>query len=77
MLRLLDRKANPWAHLAVRNRVRSLKETAELCGISLTTLRRRITVGKGPKVTKLSARRIGVRDDHREIWLDSLAQDRA
>jgi predicted DNA-binding transcriptional regulator AlpA len=51
-------------------RVRSLRETAEIAGISLATLRRQIAEGTGPIITQLSARRVGVREDHREQWLD-------
>jgi predicted DNA-binding transcriptional regulator AlpA len=57
-------------------RVRSLRETAELAGISLATLRRQIAEGTGPTVTRLSARRVGVRDDHRQEWLDRCAESR-
>jgi hypothetical protein len=55
------------------NRVRSFPETAEICGISLATLRRRIAAGKGPRVTALSEKRRGVSDRDREVWLEECA----
>jgi hypothetical protein len=48
------------------DRVRSLAETAELLDISICTLRRMIAAGEGPIVTRLSPRRLGVRDSHRQ-----------
>jgi hypothetical protein len=50
--------------------VRSLADTAEIANISLATLRRLIALEKGPRVTRLSARRVGVRDSDREAWLN-------
>ena len=55
-------------------RVRSLRVTAELAGVSLKTLRNLIDKGKGPIVTRVSERCVGVRDDHREQWLDRCAK---
>ena len=51
------------------DRVVSLKETAAICDLSVATLRRVIAAGRGPKLTRLSARRVGVRQSHRETWL--------
>ncbi len=59
------------------NRVRSFQETAELAGISVATLRRRIKDGTGPVVTQMSPRRKGVTDRHRELWLEGCARDQA
>jgi hypothetical protein len=56
------------------NRVRSFPETAEICGISLATLRRRIRAGKGPRVTALSEKRRGVSDRDREAWLEECTE---
>jgi hypothetical protein len=42
------------------------------CGLSLPTLRRVISAGKGPVVTRLSPGRLGVQRRHRRAWLDSL-----
>ncbi len=57
------------------NRVRSLAETAKIAGISLPTLRRRLADGSGPKLTRMSTRRVGVTDNHRDEWLDACAVD--
>jgi hypothetical protein len=54
--------------------IRSLKEYAALNGISLATLRRLIRAGEGPTTTRMSARRLGVRDDHGRQWQDSRVQ---
>jgi hypothetical protein len=55
------------------DRVRSLAETAALLNISIATLRRLIAAGTGPKVIRLSPRRIGIRDRDREAYLDAKA----
>lgn len=55
--------------------VRTLPENALLMGISLATLRRMIAAGAGPKITRLSERRIGIRDSHRTEWLDGRASN--
>jgi hypothetical protein len=55
------------------DRVRSLAETAVLLGISIATLRRMISAGTGPTVTRLSPRRLGIRDSHRAAFLDANA----
>jgi predicted DNA-binding transcriptional regulator AlpA len=51
--------------------VRTVKETAAILGIGEPSLRVMIREGRGPQVTRLSARRIGIRDSHRESWLAS------
>lgn len=53
--------------------VRTIKETAAILGIGEPSLRVMIKEGKGPKVTRLSVRRIGIRDSHRQLWLDTRA----
>jgi predicted DNA-binding transcriptional regulator AlpA len=53
--------------------VRTIKQTAEILGIGEPSLRVMIREGRGPKVTRLSARRIGIRDSHRQAWLDARA----
>jgi predicted DNA-binding transcriptional regulator AlpA len=55
------------------DRVRSLAETAALLNISIATLRRMIAAGTGPRVIRLSPRRIGVRDSAREAFLEQNA----
>jgi hypothetical protein len=51
-------------------RVLSFKQFCELGGFSPRTGRRLIGSGDGPKITQLSERRIGVREDHFREWLD-------
>ena len=58
-------------------KVRSLRETANLAGVSLDTLRRRIADGTGPVVTRVSPRRCGIRVDHFQAWLDACAEKAA
>lgn len=53
--------------------VRTIKETAAILGIGEPSLRVMIREGRAPQVTRLSARRIGIRDSHRQSWLDSRA----
>jgi predicted DNA-binding transcriptional regulator AlpA len=55
------------------DRVRSLRETAALLNISIATLRRMIAAGTGPKVIRLSPRRVGVLDGARERFLQENA----
>jgi predicted DNA-binding transcriptional regulator AlpA len=54
------------------DRVRTLKETAQLVGVSMATLRRRIADG-AIKIVRLSPRRIGIRDSDRQAFLDANA----
>lgn len=58
-------------HIEGADYVRSLQETAKLLGISTPTLRRMIASGEAPVVTRLSERRLGIRDSHRMAWLDA------
>ncbi len=51
-------------------RVMSFRQWCELVGISDDTGRRIIASGNGPRITQLSERRIGVREDHHVAWLD-------
>lgn len=51
--------------------VRSLRDAAKLLGVSIATLRRMIASGEAPIVTRLSERRLGIRDSHRLAWLDA------
>jgi predicted DNA-binding transcriptional regulator AlpA len=55
------------------DRVRSLAETAALLNISIATLRRMIAAGTGPRVIRLSPRRLGIRDSDREAFLQDNA----
>ncbi len=50
-----------------------LKIVAKEANFSMSTLRREIAKGRGPTITKLSERRVGVRRRHRRQWLDARA----
>jgi hypothetical protein len=52
--------------------IRTIAQTAAICGIGEPSLRAMIYRGEGPQVTRLSKRRIGIRDSHREFWLRTL-----
>jgi predicted DNA-binding transcriptional regulator AlpA len=58
------------------DRVHPLREIAAAVDISVVTLRRRIADGSGPKLTKVSDRRVGVRGRHFREWLDLRAVTR-
>jgi predicted DNA-binding transcriptional regulator AlpA len=53
------------------NRVMTFREWCERSGFSAVTGWRIMKSGDGPKVTQLSARRIGIREDHHAVWLNS------
>jgi len=57
------------------NRVRSIREAAEVLGISVATLRRRIADGSGPRVLRLSIRRVGILERDLDAWVDRCGQD--
>ena len=67
--------ADPLLPLA-DDRILTLKTAAEVAGLGLPTLRRRIVAGDGPTVTRLSPRRVGVRVGHLRAWLDARAEAR-
>ena len=68
----LDR-VSPYPVGLADDRVVTLSEFAEIAGISLMTLRRRIAAHDGPIITKLSERRLGIRVRHARQWLDARA----
>jgi prophage regulatory protein len=53
------------------DRIVSLKEAANVTGLSIATLRRLIDRGEGPSVTQLSTRRLGFRESHLNKWLNA------
>jgi predicted DNA-binding transcriptional regulator AlpA len=67
-------KANCSELMAQVDCVRSIEETAAILGLGVPTLRTMIAKGEGPQVTRLTERRIGIRDSHREAWLNKQAQ---
>jgi predicted DNA-binding transcriptional regulator AlpA len=54
-----------------RNCVRSVKDAASILGISYATLKRLLASGDGPKVTRLTQRRVGIQDRHIEEWMQA------
>jgi excisionase family DNA binding protein len=54
-------------------RALSILDTAELIGISRSTLYELIKEGRGPRVVKIGCRSLILADD-RESWLQSLAE---
>jgi predicted DNA-binding transcriptional regulator AlpA len=52
-------------------RVLSFPKWCEASGFSTRTGHRLLAAGKGPQVTQLSERRIGIREDHHVEWLNS------
>lgn len=58
------------------DQVLTLPEFAKIAGISVVTLRRRISAHDGPIITRLSERRIGIRVRHGRAWLDARASAR-
>jgi hypothetical protein len=69
-----DKDALPDALPTGVDYVRTIPITAKILGIGEMSLRAIIWRGDGPKVTRLSARRIGVRDSDREAWLKNRNQ---
>ena len=57
--------------IPIDDRIVSLDETAQAAGISLCTLRRRISDGSGPRTVRLSERRVGVRVRVLKAWIDA------
>jgi predicted DNA-binding transcriptional regulator AlpA len=53
------------------HRVFNFKEWCQLNGFSRNTGRRLLESGSGPKITQLSDRRIGIREDHNAEWQDA------
>jgi len=51
--------------------VDNLATAAARCGIGVGTLRRALYTGKGPRVTWLAPRRIGIQRRHLREWLES------
>lgn len=53
------------------NRIMTFEEWCERMSFGRVTGWRILKSGDGPKVTQISARRIGIREDHHAEWLDS------
>ena len=57
--------------IPIEDRVITQREAAEVIGISLPTLRRRVRAGDGPPIVRLSERRIGYRLRDLRSWIDA------
>jgi predicted DNA-binding transcriptional regulator AlpA len=53
------------------DRVLTFDEAADVSNFSVATLRRRIADGAGPRVVRLSTRRVGIRLRDLRAWLDA------
>ncbi|WP_370692842.1 helix-turn-helix transcriptional regulator [Methylobacterium sp.] len=42
-----------------------------VAGVSINTMRRLVTAGRGPRVVRLSERRIGIRRSDLDAWIES------
>jgi predicted DNA-binding transcriptional regulator AlpA len=52
-------------------RVIALRDVAETLGISFATLKREIASGTGPKIIRLSTRRVGIRVCDLRVWQEA------
>jgi hypothetical protein len=59
------------------DRVMSFPTWCVLAGVSLTTGKRLVASGRGPKLTHMSERCIGVRVSHHHEWLDACSNNNA
>jgi predicted DNA-binding transcriptional regulator AlpA len=57
------------------DRVISVRQAAEVIGLSVPTLRRVIAAGKGPPLIQLSPRRQGIRESHLTKWPNGRLRD--
>jgi predicted DNA-binding transcriptional regulator AlpA len=57
--------------LVSRDRIMTIKEWCERSSFSTVTGWRLMKAGQGPKLTRISERRLGIREDHYREWLDS------
>ena len=55
-------------------RIIPCEEVAAMLKMSLRTLERRLSAGNGPHVTKLSARKKGIRADHLREWCSTTSK---
>lgn len=58
--------------LIINDKVVSIREAAEISGISTSTLKRRLKAGE-LKLTRMSPRRVGIRLSMLHGWLDARA----
>lgn len=53
------------------DRVITVRQAAEVIGLSVATFRRVIQAGDGPPLIQLSPRRQGIRESHLSEWLNA------
>ena len=53
------------------DRVVTLIEAAQASCLSIATLRRRLAEGAGPRIVRLSERRVGIRVRDLKAWIDA------
>jgi hypothetical protein len=76
-LPLSDNQAPPPAIPAESDdQVLTIRQWAALAGFSVRTARRELAGKDGPKVTRLSARRIGISRGNHRLWLASRTKRR-
>lgn len=67
---------SPTPDLAMRDKVISVRDAAEISGVSTATLKRRAQAGD-LKILKLSVRRRGIRMSELQRWLEACGSARA
>ena len=67
----------PAAKPTASRRVMTFREWCELNSIAKNTGRRLMARGEGPRITRLSENRIGIREDHNAEWQDRRIRDSA
>ena len=71
-----NRRQRPLAseHL---HRILTVQEWAKINSLGLRSAKRIIAAGDGPKITQLSTRRVGIREDHAVEWQNARVRERA
>jgi hypothetical protein len=72
--RARQKQAHETLQMLADDRVMTFSEWCEVIQVSPATGRRILTSGNGPVITRLSARRFGIRGRHHRAWLDSRAE---
>jgi hypothetical protein len=72
-----NRRQPPLASDRLPHRMYTVPEWAELNSLGVRTAKRILASGNGPKITQLSERRVGIREDHNAEWQAARVRDRA
>ena len=67
----LQTESSPRLLAADDERILTIQEFCALASFSPATFRRLVARGEGPRVTRLSDRRRGIRGKHAKAWLDA------